>query len=268
MALRPRERQEKILTWIAQHGERSVPELAELLKVSEMTIRRDLRALQQAELLDHVVGGAELRRSATELTFEVKRRLYFAEKQAIAQKALEMVEPEMTIGFSAGTTTWAIAHRMQGFSHMTFVTNSTNIALELQQRGFSQIILSGGNFRTPSDALVGPFAEYTIRHLHTDLLFLGVHGLDADDGISTPNVQEAAVDQALIQQAQRVVVVMDHTKWGVKALAHIAPIEKIHAVITTDIVSAHGDMDKLRRRGVDVVTVLSPGDMDEGVDHV
>ena len=208
-------------------------------------------------------GGAEVPHSAMELAFEVKRRLYLAEKEAIARRALQLVEPNMTIAFSAGTTTWAIAHQLRGFQQLTFVTNSTNIALELQLQGFSQIVLSGGNFRTPSDALVGPFAEYTIRRLHTDLLFLGVHGLDPNEGISTPNIQEAAIDQALIEQAARVVVVMDHTKWGVRALARIAPISQIHAVITVDVETAQDHIANLRRRGVQVLTVSSPSEMFE-----
>ncbi|PSR29488.1 MAG: DeoR/GlpR transcriptional regulator [Sulfobacillus thermosulfidooxidans] len=259
--MRPRERQEKVLTWIAKHGSGSVKDLARELGVSEMTIRRDLRVLQQHRLLEHVTGGVEVKRSATELAFEVKRRLYQAEKQAIARQAIQLIESGMTIAFSAGTTTWAIAHALRGFRHLTFVTNSTNIALELQQQGWSHIILTGGNFRTPSDALVGPFAEYTARHLHTDLLFLGVHGLDVEEGMSTPNIQEAAIDRVFIHHAERVAVVMDPTKWGVKALAHIAPIEDIDTIITCDTPSSRLFAPRVAEKGVEMI--LAPVNTEE-----
>ncbi len=253
--MRPRERQERILAWMAQHGSGSVQELAEMLEVSQMTVRRDLRILEDARLLSGVIGGAEVRRSASEMVFEVKQRLYRAEKHAIAAKALELIEPNMTVAFSAGTTTWEISHQLRALWPLTIVTNSTNVALELQKQGWSHIILSGGNFRTPSDALVGPYAEYTVGQLHTDILFMGVHGFALDYGISTPNVQEAAVDQAFINQTERVVVVMDQTKWGIKALARIAPVSRIHMVITTDVPAAGASIAQLRAQGVTVVAV-------------
>lgn len=265
--MRPRDRQEKMLTWLAQRGTVSVPDLARFLSVSEMTVRRDLRALRDERLLAHVGEGAAVHMSAEELTFEVKSRLYLPEKQAIARLARTLIEPDMTVAFSAGTTTWAVARQLGGFQRLTFVTNSTNIAMELQQQGWSQIILSGGNFRTPSDALVGPFAEYTIRHLYTDLLFLGVHGLDPDQGIGTPNIQEASIDQAFIEHTKRVVVVMDHTKWGIRALAHIAPVERIDTVVTGEHAPSNSHMDTLRRRGVKVMAAPFGGDPVGGTMH-
>lgn len=257
--MRPHERQEKILIWIAQHGGGAVKELAQLLGVSEMTIRRDLRVLEQDHLLEQRMGAIDVKRSATELAFEVKRRLYQAEKDAIAKAALAVIEPGMTIGFCAGTTTWTIAHHLGGFRDLTFVTNSTNIALELQHQGWSQIILTGGNFRTPSDALVGPFAEYTAQHLHTDVLYLGVHGLDVDDGISTPNIQEAAIDRVFIRHTERVIVVMDPTKWGIKALAHIAGLEDIDTIITCDNPASRLYAAKAMQKGVRVVLAQPTG---------
>ncbi|POB11037.1 DeoR/GlpR family DNA-binding transcription regulator [Sulfobacillus sp. hq2] len=256
--MNPQERREQLLTWIARHGTASIQQLAQVLHVSEMTVRRDLRILQQAHLLQSIPGGAEVKKSATELAFDVKRRLHRDEKEAIAAKALELIDSDMTIAFSAGTTTWAVAHRIRGFQQLTFVTNSTNIALELQQNGWTQIVLTGGNFRTPSDALVGPFAEYTARHLHTDVLFLGVHGLDVEAGMTTPNIQEAAIDRVLIEQAQKVVVVMDHSKWGIKALARIAPIEMVDAIITTRTPHVQAHIAACERLGIEVFTATLP----------
>jgi DeoR/GlpR family transcriptional regulator of sugar metabolism len=123
---------------------------------------------------------------------------------------------------------------MRGFDGLTFVTNSTNVAVELQKNGWSNIILSGGNFRTPSDALVGPLAEHAIRSLYSDVLFLGAHAVDVRAGMSTPNILEAAVDQALIENSHRVVLVVDHYKCGTRSLAHIAGLSAVDLVVTDD----------------------------------
>jgi DeoR/GlpR family transcriptional regulator of sugar metabolism len=95
-------------------------------------------------------------------------------------------------------------------------------------------MLSGGMFRTPSDALVGPFADRTIRTLNADVLFLGVHGVDTEAGLTTPNVAEAETDGCLIEAAQKVVVVADHSKFGVVALAKIAPLSRVDVLVTDD----------------------------------
>jgi DeoR/GlpR family transcriptional regulator of sugar metabolism len=96
-------------------------------------------------------------KAAAEPHFVQKQRLNRAEKRAIARAALGFVNDGDTVAFSAGTTTWQIAESLErGQKSLTFVTNSTNIALTLQENGWEQIVLSGGMFRTPSDALVGP----------------------------------------------------------------------------------------------------------------
>ncbi|MGB3633348.1 MAG: DeoR/GlpR family DNA-binding transcription regulator, partial [Rubrobacteraceae bacterium] len=113
-------------------------------------------------------------------------------------------------------------------------TNSTNVALTLQEKGWAQIVLSGGIFRTPSDALVGPFAERTLKTLNADILFMGVHGIHPDAGLTTPNVAEAETNRCLVDAAQKVVVVADHTKLGVIALAKIAPLSRVDVLVTDE----------------------------------
>jgi DeoR/GlpR family transcriptional regulator of sugar metabolism len=93
------------------------------------------------------------------------------------------------------------------------------------------VILTGG-VRTPSDALVGPVAVATLRSLHVDMLFLGVHGMSIDAGFSTPNLLEGETDQAHLASAETIVVVADHTKWGVRGLSQIAPLEAADVLVT------------------------------------
>ncbi len=211
-------------------------ELSEKLRVSDMTIRRDLEELSARRLLEKVHGGAvRIPKTAAEPHFAQKRTLNRPEKEAIARAALPLIEDGHTVAMGAGTTTWQIAAALRpGEKDLTFVTNSTNIALTLQENGWEKIVLSGGSFRTPSDALVGPYADRTLRTLNADILFVGVHGIHPDAGLTTPNTAEAETNRCLVEAARRLVVVADHTKLGVVALAKIVPLPKVDVLITDD----------------------------------
>jgi len=238
------QRQQVILEEMERAGSVSVAALSEKLSVSDMTVRRDLEELSARNLLRKVHGGAvPVPKTAVEPHFVQKQKLNRAEKRAIARAAIGFINDGDTVAFSAGTTTWHIAEALKrDRSSLTFITNSTNIALALQENGWEQIVLSGGMFRTPSDALVGPFADRTLRTLNADVLFLGVHGIHPETGLTTPNVAEAETDACLIEAARKVVVVADHSKLGVVALAKIAPVSRVDVFVT----DASADREMLR----------------------
>lgn len=249
------ERRRSIVEELERAGAVSVTGLARSLAVSDMTIRRDLNALAGRDLLRKVHGGAVpvRERVSSEPHFTQKRLLNQAEKQAIARAALGYVEDGGTVAFSAGTTTWGVAAALGGEHRgLRFITNSTNVALALQEGGWEQIVLSGGIFRTPSDALVGPFADRTIQTLNADVLFLGVHGVDPGAGLTTPNIAEAETDRLLVQASRQVVVVADHTKLGVVALARIAPLSEVDVLIT-DTGAPEETLREIELAGVRVV---------------
>ena len=229
-------RQQEILEELERAGSVSVATLSQGLGVSDMTVRRDLEELSARNMLRKVHGGAvPVPKTAAEPHFVQKQKLNRSEKRAIARAALAFVNDGDTVAFSAGTTTWHIAEGLKrDRGSLTFITNSTNIAMTLQENGWEQIVLSGGMFRTPSDALVGPFADRTIRTLNADVLFLGVHGVDPQAGLTTPNVAEAETDGRLVEAAQKVVVVVDNSKLGVVALAKIAPLSRVDVFVTDE----------------------------------
>src|SRR5919112_524141 len=207
-------RQQAILEELERAGSVSVAALSRGLGVSDMTVRRDLEELSARNMLRKVHGGAvPVPKTAAQPPFVPKQRAKPGGKSANARAALGFVNDGDSVAFSAGTTTWQIAETLKRErGSLTFITNSTNIALTLQENGWEQIVLSGGMFRTPSDALVGPFADRTLRTLNADVLFLGVHGVTTEAGLTTPNVAEAETDRCLIEAAQKVVVVADHSK--------------------------------------------------------
>jgi DeoR/GlpR family transcriptional regulator of sugar metabolism len=224
-----------ILERLRADGAVRVSELMTELEVSDMTVRRDLEVLESQGHLLRVHGGATLLRESTvhEPVFATKRTLEHDAKVAIARAAASLVEPGMAVAISAGSTTYEVSRRLADLPRLTVVTNSVPAAEVLYHGGRSDqtIILSGG-MRTPSDALVGPFAVSALRNVNVDIVFLGVHGIHERAGFTTPNLLEAETDQALIETGGRLVVTADHTKWGVAGVSTIARLGRADVVIS------------------------------------
>jgi DeoR/GlpR family transcriptional regulator of sugar metabolism len=234
-AMLARQRQAYILDRVREDGGVRVADLVRELGVSDMTIRRDMEILHERGLIEKVHGGATaLPGSALfEPGFAAKSALQEVEKEAIVEAAAGLIEPGTAVGISAGTTTYALARRLVDVVGLTVVTNSVRVADILHDAGRpDQTIIMTGGVRTPSDALVGPFAVAALRSVHVDLVFMGVHGMDVHSGFSSPNLLEAETNRALIEAGGRLVVVADHTKWGQVALSSIARLDQADKVIS------------------------------------
>lgn len=231
------QRQVRILAELRRTGAVRVAELTRSLGVSDMTIRRDLEQLHGEGVAHKVHGGAVLAgQVAFEPGFAAKSQLAQPAKAAIAERAATLIRPGAAIALSAGTTTWAMARHVATVPGITVVTNSTIVAdliTEADTVGQATVILTGG-VRTPSAALVGPVADRSIAGMHVDQLFLGVHGMDARAGFTTPNLAEATTNRALVDCAREVIVLADSSKWGVVGLADIAPLSAATTVISDD----------------------------------
>jgi DeoR/GlpR family transcriptional regulator of sugar metabolism len=231
-----RQRQELILDAVRTTGGARVSELVERLGVSDMTVRRDIEVLATRGLVTRVHGGATAAGSSVdEPGFAAKSGLHTAAKQAIAAAAATLIEPGASVALSAGTTTHAVASALLTVPRLTVVTNSLRVAEVLHEspRDDLTVVLTGGE-RTPSDALVGPVAVEALRRLHVDWLLMGVHGMDAEAGFTTPNLVEAETNRALVASARRVAVVADNSKWGVVGLSTIATLDEVDVVVTDD----------------------------------
>jgi DeoR/GlpR family transcriptional regulator of sugar metabolism len=264
-----RQRQAKILERVREDGAVRVADLVRELGVSDMTVRRDLETLDDRGLLEKVHGGATaLEGSALfEPTFVAKSSLQQSEKDAIADAAVALVEPGMAIGVSAGTTTFALAQRLADVPSITVVTNSIRVTDVLNHSGRADqtTILTGG-VRTPSEALVGPFAVAALRTVHVDLVFVGVHGMDPHSGFTCPNLLEAETDRALIEAGRRLVVVADHTKWGVIGISSIARLDQADVLITDSGLVA--EARQTLERAVRQLIVVDPPGPGERLDRV
>ncbi|MFH8464414.1 DeoR/GlpR family DNA-binding transcription regulator [Streptomyces sp. NPDC017991] len=229
------ERRQLILEMVRANGAVSLRELARVVQTSEVTVRRDVRALEAEGLLDRRHGGAVLPGGFTrESGFPQKSHLATAEKTAIADLAAGLVEEGEAIVVGAGTTTQELARRLARVPGLTVVTNSLLVAQALAHANRVEVVMTGGTLRGSNYALVGSGAEQSLQGLRVSRAFLSGSGLTAERGLSTSNMLSASVDRALVQAAAEVVVLADHTKLGADTMFQTVPTDVITRLVTDE----------------------------------
>ncbi|MBN3931043.1 DeoR/GlpR transcriptional regulator [Streptomyces verrucosisporus] len=229
------ERRQLILEMVRANGAVSLRELARVVQTSEVTVRRDVRALEAEGLLDRRHGGAVLPGGfSRESGFPHKAHLATAEKNAIADAAAGLVEEGEAVVVGAGTTTQELARRLARVPGLTVVTNSLLVAQALAHANRVEVVMTGGTLRGADYALVGSGAEQSLQGLRVSRAFLSGSGLTAERGLSTSNMLSASVDRALVQAAAEVVVLADHTKLGVDTMFQTVSPEAITRLVTDE----------------------------------
>jgi DeoR family transcriptional regulator of aga operon len=230
--VRQAERFAQILEHMADKGSVSVAGIAADLDVSAATIRRDLRTLESQRLLARTHGGAVAHDMLYELPLRYKTARYQQEKVRIAREAATRVRDGMSVGLSGGTTTTEVARHIADRQQVTVVTNALNIASELAMRPNVKLVVTGGVARSKSYELVGPIAERCLSHLHLDVVFMGVDGIDPIGGLTTHHDVEAHANSVLIDRAAHVVAVTDSSKIGRVMFAKICDVVDVDEIIT------------------------------------
>ena len=251
------ERRRLIAESIRSRGVVSVAEMAEALGTTEITLRRDLRAMARDGLLVRTHGGAiRPASSGHEPSYSEKAQQAATEKAAIARVALAMVRPGDSIVLGPGTTTLALARLLVHCPELTVVTNSLLVTQALMEAPRVEVILTGGTLRRSIHALVGPATEESVRALRASQAFISGNGFTADRGLSTPSPVVAATDRALAGAAQHVVVLADHTKIGQDTMCQTVPADRVNVLITDDGAD-RAELAAIREAGVDVRVAVS-----------
>lgn len=172
-------------------------------------------------------------------------------KRAIGQSAARFVHEGDTIILDAGKTAAYLAHALRGRTGITVITNSLAVVDDLREESGITLVLSGGMARRETNSLVGPNAEATFHGLRADKVFLAVTGISLGFGLSNTNIAEATVKQAMLTAAREIIVLADYSKIGVESLVKIAPLDRIHRLITDSGISAH-DRLAFVQRGIEV----------------
>lgn len=249
-------RRKAILQLLSDSGEVMVPDLSRRFKVSEVTIRNDLDQLEQKNLLIRARGGAirYVTTVAEDQGLDDKSMIHLMEKTRIGQRAAQFVNESDTIILDSGSTTAELVKHLPDFNDLTVITNALNIASLLNGKSNVNLIMPGGYLRKKSLSLVGPMAEKTLRSFNVDRLFLSVDGFDTRHGLYTPNIEEARLNEIMIETAAEVIVVTDSSKFARRSLVLICTIDQIDKVITDSNIS-DDDRKRLEDAGVVVITV-------------
>jgi len=228
------ERRAKIVELLQKSGKVTVAELARILKVSQMTIRKDLDLLEQDGELLRTHGGAILpTHSKSEWNFIRKIHQMENEKRAIAAKAVTFIEDGDTVIIDSSSTNYYLALEVakRNWKHLTVVTDNVFIAEKLME-GHVDVLVLGGVVRENSLSLVGPWAMRFLEEIHVDKAFLGTTGVSKEKGFMTPNLVEAEVKRQMVKSSNKVIIVTDWTKFKRQAFASFALIEEVDMVIT------------------------------------
>jgi DeoR family transcriptional regulator, fructose operon transcriptional repressor len=248
------ERQRTIVNLALHHDRVAVSDLAEQFGVTTETIRRDLDVLDERGILHRVHGGAVVAENLSLLeTGLAEREPANAVQKARIAEAAQAYLPGAngSVLLDAGTTTGRLAALLNPGSVKTLVTNSLPIASQLSANSIS-VQLLGGRVRGITGATVGADATAALRRLRCDVAFIGANGLSLRHGLSTPDPEEAAVKEAMVLAASRVVVLADSSKIGVELLVGFAELRQVDVLITDEGLIDH-DRDELVRAGVEVV---------------
>jgi DeoR family transcriptional regulator of aga operon len=242
-----------ILNKLREAGKVSIPELMEEMKVSGVTIRKDLKLLEEKKLLFRTRGGGSMNNPYTiERPINEKEFIKSEEKKKIARAALQLIGQNDSIIIGSGTTVFELARCLQPDKRIIVITPALKVALELCNRPNIEILQLGGLVHQSSSSTAGSFAEKILDELSCGVLFLGVDGIDLEHGLSITNIVEASLNQKMIGLAQTVVVLADSSKFDRRGLGKIANLDQIDYIITDKEVNA-ATVSKIEKSGVRVI---------------
>jgi DeoR family fructose operon transcriptional repressor len=253
----PPERRNRILEILRTQGSVRVSTLGELLGVAEITIRRDLERLERQGLLERTHGGAIYsHRMRLEPRYNEKHLLHQDEKRDIGAAAAALVEDGDTLFINSGSTALQILRHLTG-RDVQIITSNMGVGLDGPGLGLD-IMLTGGTYREQSNSLVGPMAILTLQQVYSSKCFIGVDGISPRYGLTTPTLQEAEVARTMIERTRgEVVVVADHTKFGVVSNYLTAPLDKVDRIVT-DAGFSEDYRSDIEAAGIEIILAAVP----------
>jgi len=229
-----KERRLQIIDLLRKEDKITIHDLSEQYNISEVSVRKDLTILEDKKLLIRVKGGAILanQNSFIDVPIINKQQIHINEKKLIGIKAASLIKDNDTIIIDSGTTTLEVAKNLKSFNNLTIITNGINTASCLAEYDRFSVIVLGGYLRHESLSTIGMQAESTMKAHFCDKLFLGVDSCNFQKGLSTPNSEEARLNQIMIEAADEVIAVLDSSKFEKKSFSLIAPLTSIDTIVT------------------------------------
>lgn len=247
------ERHKFILENLQKAGYVSVAELSKMLNVTMVTIRKDLKILEDKGLLFRTHGSATpVAPYVNDRPVDEKKLVHVNQKLTIAKKAVEFLQNNDAVIIGSGTTVVSFAHAIPKELNLTILTGAMNVTMALLDNPNVELVQLGGVVRKSSSSVVGHYAEEMIRHFACSSLFLSVDGVDLEFGLTTTNMMEAHLNMQMIRAVQKTVVLADSSKFGKKGFGKIAALEDVDVVISDTGLSAHY-IKKMEEKGIEVI---------------
>jgi DeoR/GlpR family transcriptional regulator of sugar metabolism len=230
----PTKRRQLILEYIQERDIVEIDEISKKFCISIPTVHRDLIQLEEEGFLRKVRGGATSQPSKIyETSYQNRSRLYPDEKKSIAKYALRFVEDDMSLMLDNSTTVLALARMLGGFHGLTVITYFEEIIHELSRPGYQiSLVSTGGELNRTHLTLVGPLVEASLKDMHVRIAFISTSAVNPTLGIMHPYSDECQRKQLIIQAAEEVILLVDHSKFEKTALNIVAPLAKIKRIVT------------------------------------
>ena len=252
-------RQAEIVALAREVGRINVDDLASRFAVTPQTIRRDLNELCDSRVLTRVHGGAMISSSVENLAYEARKLVAGDQKRAIGHAAAALVPENSSLFINLGTTTEEVARALASHHGLLVVTNNINVATELYRNRLVEVVIAGGNIRPSDGGIVGHMAVELIRQFSVDLAVIGTSAIDETGALLDFDVREVQVSRAIIENARRVMLVADASKFARRAPVRIASLAEID-ILVTDRLPSHA-AELCRRHEVE--TIETGGEADE-----
>jgi len=249
------ERHQHILEKLKKDSKVNILDLIEEMGVSGVTIRKDLKLLEDKHLMYRIRGGGSINNPyAGDRPIYEKELINAEEKKRIARAAIDLIAETDSIMIGSGTTVFEVARALYPPKHLTVITPALRVGLELSNRTNVEVLQLGGLIRPNSSSVMGDYAMSMLENISCGIFFLGVDGIDPSFGMSISNLTEAALNQKMIETAQTIVVLADSTKFDRRGLGRICGLEQVHYIITDRNVS-NNTVKALKERDIKVILV-------------
>jgi DeoR family transcriptional regulator, glycerol-3-phosphate regulon repressor len=245
-------RQQEIATLIRETGRVAVEELAARFAVTPQTIRRDLNDLSEARIITRTHGGAVVGSGVENLAYDARKLVARSEKRRIGEAAAALIPDHSSLFINLGTTTEEVAQAIAGHQGLLVITNNINVANALYRNTSISVIIAGGTIRASDGGVVGRMAAEVIRQFKVDTAVIGTSAIDADGTLLDYDIREVQVSRAIIENARRVVLVTDSSKFSRRAPVRIGRLDEID-VLVIDRLPSPEIAEMCRRMEIEVI---------------
>jgi len=245
------ERHKRIEEYLGKAEFASLEELSAHVGASVSTVRRDLTTLEAAGVVKRTHGGARILTPPTdEFAFSARDTHQLGEKEAIGIAAANLIQPNQSVIIDAGTTAYHVALNLVNKAQM-IVTNSLPVANLFASESRGEAVVSAGVIYPRLGVLVGPLAVETFSKIHADVAIMSAGGITLD-GVTNSHALLIDIQRQMIRGAQKIVLCLDHTKFGRKSTIQMCGLEDIDTIVT-DPKAPPELVAELRARGIEVV---------------